>query len=57
MHIVNAPSEAVADVNTAAAPLDIEVLFRAHYSRVARIIERVVHAIAGDLKSLPWKFF
>jgi RNA polymerase sigma-70 factor, ECF subfamily len=42
MHIVNAPSEAVADVNAAAAPFDIESLFRSHYSRVARIIERVV---------------
>jgi RNA polymerase sigma-70 factor (ECF subfamily) len=42
MHIVNAPSEAIADVNTATAPCNIEALFRAHYSRVARIIERVV---------------
>ena len=42
MHIVNAPIETVADVNTAAAPFDIESLFRAHYPRVARIIERVV---------------
>jgi RNA polymerase sigma-70 factor (ECF subfamily) len=42
MHIVNAPSEAVADVNTTVAPFDIEALFRSHYSRVARIIERVV---------------
>ena len=42
MHIVNAPSEAVADVNTSVAPFDIETLFRSHYSRVARIIERVV---------------
>ena len=42
MPIVNAPSEAVADVNSAAAPFDIELLFRAHYPRVARIIERVI---------------
>jgi RNA polymerase sigma-70 factor (ECF subfamily) len=42
MPVVNAPSEAVADVTSAAAPLDIESLFRAHYPRVARIIERVV---------------
>ena len=42
MHIVNAPSEAVADANTADAPFDIEAFFRAHYSRIARIIERVV---------------
>jgi RNA polymerase sigma-70 factor (ECF subfamily) len=42
MHIVNAQSEAVADANTATAPFDIEALFRSHYSRVARIIERVI---------------
>jgi RNA polymerase sigma-70 factor (ECF subfamily) len=42
IHIVNAPSEAVADVNATSAPFDIEALFRSHYSRVARIIERVV---------------
>jgi RNA polymerase sigma factor (sigma-70 family) len=42
MHIVNAPSEAVAEVNTAAAPFDIETLFSSHFARVARIIERVV---------------
>lgn len=42
MHTVNAPGEAVADVNTVAAPFDIETLFRAHYSRITRIIERVV---------------
>jgi len=42
MHIVNAASEAVADANTTATPFDIEVLFRSHYPRVARIIERVV---------------
>jgi RNA polymerase sigma-70 factor (ECF subfamily) len=42
MHIVNAPSESVVDANTADATFDIETLFRAHYSRIARIIERVV---------------
>jgi RNA polymerase sigma-70 factor, ECF subfamily len=42
MYKVNAPSEAVADANTAVASLDIEALFRMHYARVARIIERVV---------------
>jgi RNA polymerase sigma-70 factor, ECF subfamily len=42
MHVVTSPSEAVADANTAAASLDIEALFRAHYGRVARIIERVI---------------
>jgi RNA polymerase sigma-70 factor, ECF subfamily len=42
MPIVNAPSEAVADVNTAAPPFDIESLFRTYYPRVARIIERVI---------------
>lgn len=42
MHIVNAPIGAVVDANTAEAPFDIEALFRDHYSRVARIIERVI---------------
>jgi RNA polymerase sigma-70 factor (ECF subfamily) len=42
MDIVNAPSEAVGDVNTVGTSFDIEVLFRSHYARVARIIERVV---------------
>jgi RNA polymerase sigma-70 factor (ECF subfamily) len=42
MHVVNAKSEAVADVNTTATPFDIETLFRAHYPRIARIIERVI---------------
>jgi RNA polymerase sigma-70 factor (ECF subfamily) len=42
MFIVNAPSEAVADVNTGEMPFDIESLFRAQYARIARIIERVV---------------
>jgi RNA polymerase sigma-70 factor (ECF subfamily) len=42
MHIVNAQSEAVAAANTADVPFDIEAIFHAHYSRVARIIERVV---------------
>jgi DNA-directed RNA polymerase specialized sigma24 family protein len=42
MPIVNAPSETVANVNSAVAPFDVESLFRAHYARVARIIERVL---------------
>lgn len=42
MHIVNVQSEAVADANTTAAAFEIEALFRSHYARVARIIERVI---------------
>ncbi len=40
--IVNAPSEAIADVTAAATQFDIDLLFRTHYPRVARIIARVV---------------
>jgi len=39
---VNLPGEAVAEVNTTDAPFDIEALFRTHYARIARIIQRVV---------------
>jgi RNA polymerase sigma-70 factor, ECF subfamily len=42
MYSVNAQSEAVAEVAATDTPFDIEALFRAHYARVARIIERVV---------------
>jgi RNA polymerase sigma-70 factor (ECF subfamily) len=51
MYIVNPPSEAVAEMNAKAAPFDIEMLFRARYARVARMIARVVRdrACAEDL--------
>ena len=42
MFNVNLPGEAVAEVNTTDAPFDIEALFRTHYGRIARIIQRVV---------------
>jgi len=42
MYIVNLPGEAVAEVNTSDVSFDIEAVFRAHYARIARIIERVV---------------
>jgi RNA polymerase sigma-70 factor, ECF subfamily len=42
MYIVNAPSEAVANVDANEARFDFEALFRSEYGRVARIIARVV---------------
>jgi RNA polymerase sigma-70 factor (ECF subfamily) len=42
MYIVNAPIEAIADATSDAPPFDIESFFLAHYSRVVRIIGRVV---------------
>jgi RNA polymerase sigma-70 factor (ECF subfamily) len=39
---VNAQTEAVAEVNSCDASFDIEAVFRTHYARIARIIERVV---------------
>ncbi len=39
---MNTSSEAVADSNAKETQLDIEVLFRSHYGRVARIIARAV---------------
>jgi len=42
MSIVNAQSETVAEMNANETQLDVEVIFRAHYGRVARIIARVV---------------
>ena len=42
MYIVNAPSEAVVEAHTSDAMFDIEAVFRTHYARIARIIERVV---------------
>jgi RNA polymerase sigma-70 factor (ECF subfamily) len=51
MYIVNASTEAVAESGAKEAHFDIEVLFRAHYTRVARIIARVVgdHARSEEL--------
>ena len=40
--IVNASSEAVADVAANQARFDIETIFRAQYERIARVIGRVV---------------
>jgi RNA polymerase sigma-70 factor, ECF subfamily len=42
MSIVNAPGEALAEMNAREAQFDIDALFRAHYRRVARLIARVV---------------
>lgn len=42
MYSVSPSSEAVADSNADETQLDIEVLFRVHYARVARIIARAV---------------
>ena len=42
MYIVNAHSEALAEVSRTGTPFDLETLFLAHYSRVVRIIGRVV---------------
>lgn len=42
MSIVNAPGEALAEMNAREAQFDIDALFRAHYRRVARMIARVV---------------
>jgi RNA polymerase sigma-70 factor, ECF subfamily len=41
-YLVNAPSEAVADVNTREVQFDLEAIFRAQYPRIARVIARVV---------------
>jgi RNA polymerase sigma-70 factor (ECF subfamily) len=51
MYIVNASTDAVADSAAKEAHFDIEVLFRAHYARVARTIARVVrdHARSEEL--------
>lgn len=46
MYIVNAHSEALADVSRGGASSDLETLFLAHYSRVVRIIGRVVRDAA-----------
>jgi hypothetical protein len=40
MSIVNAPGEALAEMNAREAQFDIDALFRAHYRRVARMIAR-----------------
>ena len=42
MSIVNAPGEALAEMNAREAQFDIDALFRTHYRRVARMIARVV---------------
>lgn len=42
MSIVNAPSEALAEMDAREAQFDIDALFRAYYHRVARMIARVV---------------
>jgi RNA polymerase sigma-70 factor, ECF subfamily len=42
MSIVNAPGEALAEINAREAQFDIDALFRTHYRRVARMIVRVV---------------
>jgi RNA polymerase sigma-70 factor, ECF subfamily len=42
MSLVNAPGEALAEMNAREAQFDIDALFRAHYRRVARMIARVV---------------
>jgi RNA polymerase sigma-70 factor (ECF subfamily) len=42
MSLVNAPGEALAEINAREAQFDIDALFRAHYRRVARMIARVV---------------
>ena len=41
-YVVNASSEAVAEVKAAEAPFDLEGIFRAQYERIARVIARVV---------------
>jgi RNA polymerase sigma-70 factor (ECF subfamily) len=41
-YIVNASSEAVAEVKANEAPFDLEGIFRAQYERIARVIARVV---------------
>jgi RNA polymerase sigma-70 factor, ECF subfamily len=46
MYIVNAPSEALANATSNATSFDIEALFLTHYSRVVRIIGRVVRDAA-----------
>jgi len=40
--VVNAPSEAVAGMTANEAPFDIEIVFRAQYERIARVIARLV---------------
>lgn len=40
--VVNATSEAVAGMAANEAPFDIEIVFRAQYERIARVIARVV---------------
>lgn len=42
MYVVHGNSEAAVDVDANGAHLEVEVLFRAHYSHVARVIARVV---------------
>lgn len=42
MYGMNTSSEAVAELSAGAVHSDIEVLFRAHYVRVTRVISRVV---------------
>ena len=39
---MNAPSEAAAEMEAAETPFDIEVIFRAQYGRIARVIAGVV---------------
>jgi hypothetical protein len=39
---VNSPGEALVDINAHEAQFDIDLLLRAYYDRVARIIARVV---------------
>jgi RNA polymerase sigma-70 factor (ECF subfamily) len=41
-YIVNASSEVVAEIKADEAPFDLEVVFRAQYVRIARVIARVV---------------
>ena len=46
MYIVNARSEALADLTNSVTSFDLETLFLAHYPRVVRIIGRVVRDAA-----------
>lgn len=38
---MNAPSEAIAQINAGDTRIDIDTVFRAHYERIARVIARV----------------
>jgi RNA polymerase sigma-70 factor, ECF subfamily len=39
---VNAPSEALAEMDAPAVPFDLEAIFRAQYPRIGRVIARIV---------------